>query len=712
MRKRLLSPSNGILQQVAVQAFIVFAVAILLYANTLSHDYVLDDRMVFTENEYALRGLEGIDNILIHDSYNGFVQQHQEIRAGGQYRPFSIITFAIEYEFFGVNPTISHGINVLIYAFTCLLLLFSLRKMFRKHKLTPFLQGIMPFLATLIFVVHPIHTEVVAHVHNRDELLAFFFLLVAIHLVLVETGKSLGFKLLLIPPLVLSFGLALISNEISIVFLVILPLILYTFTDVKRGEMLVLAVPFWLTLAGYMRAQNFFSTDPVQLNDLINNPFLNASFSEFCATLIFVGGKYLQVLLFPVDLSHDYSFNQIPLKSFADPMVWVILIFYVVGFVVAVLTLLRRRNVLSFTFLYFITSLVVTGFISNLVFPTGTLMSESLLYIPSLGLCIGSVYLIYYLVENIGRFRASEKSRKRVYGIAWIISTCLIVALSMRTHSRNQDWKDSFTLLKEDVHHAPQSARIRNLLANEYLVKSEAARSSSEKLDLINEGIMHLKKGLEIYPQNAEAWVLLGNTEIAVNDPIKAHACYMKAIKIDSTEERAYKNLAEIEIQRRNYTNGIFYTKKWIQYQSKSPAVTAFDKAEAFTQLGDLFAKIDSLDYAIIAYNTALKQNPENVMSYVGLGLASERKSGSMTTAIQNFRKALKYDPTNTVALQHLGLSLARKGDYENAIKSLKEAIRIEEDNPDLYRNLAQIYEEQGKEELANSYYRRAQALD
>ena len=47
----------------------------ILYGNILLHDYALNDVLVITENEYTLRGLEGIDDVFSEEFFNGFFDQ-------------------------------------------------------------------------------------------------------------------------------------------------------------------------------------------------------------------------------------------------------------------------------------------------------------------------------------------------------------------------------------------------------------------------------------------------------------------------------------------------------------------------------------------------------------------------------------------------------------------------------------------------------------
>ena len=72
-----------------------------------------------------------------------------------EYRPMVLTTFAIEYQFFGSNPQISHFVNVSIYALTCVLLFVILFGLLSSY------HFIFPLLITFLFIAHPIHTEVV-----------------------------------------------------------------------------------------------------------------------------------------------------------------------------------------------------------------------------------------------------------------------------------------------------------------------------------------------------------------------------------------------------------------------------------------------------------------------------------------------------------------------------------------------------------------------
>ena len=184
---------------------LLFVLAFGLYLNTLPYGYVLDDKIVITENQFTKNGLSGIPDILTTDAFVGFYGKEKNLVAGKRYRPLSIVTFAIEYQFFGKAPFVSHLINVLLYAFTCLLLYQLMKRMFPDRKGNPWFLT-TPFIISLIFVVHPLHTEAVANIKGRDELLALLASLGALHYTLKWLDKE-QLKYLILSAICLFVGL-------------------------------------------------------------------------------------------------------------------------------------------------------------------------------------------------------------------------------------------------------------------------------------------------------------------------------------------------------------------------------------------------------------------------------------------------------------------------------------------------------------------------
>ena len=108
-----------------MQAIILTILGFLFYANSFNNEYAFDDGIVILKNEYVQQGFSGIPKILTRDAYDSFYRQQNASQqfSGGRYRPLSIVTFAIEQQFFGSKAKdkpdndvafIRHVMNVLL----------------------------------------------------------------------------------------------------------------------------------------------------------------------------------------------------------------------------------------------------------------------------------------------------------------------------------------------------------------------------------------------------------------------------------------------------------------------------------------------------------------------------------------------------------------------------------------------------------------------
>ncbi|MFN6038144.1 MAG: hypothetical protein ACK452_06735, partial [Bacteroidota bacterium] len=130
---------------------ILFLLSALIYSNTFLNGYNLDDEFVTGENTLCQQGLTGLKKIFTSHYTEGSNSKYNY-----EYRPVVKATFAIEYSLFGSSPKISHLINILIYSITVIILFRLLNFLFKEN------NKIFTFLVSVLFAVHPLHTEVVA----------------------------------------------------------------------------------------------------------------------------------------------------------------------------------------------------------------------------------------------------------------------------------------------------------------------------------------------------------------------------------------------------------------------------------------------------------------------------------------------------------------------------------------------------------------------
>ena len=136
-------------------SLIIAVFAFVLYANTLHHEFVLDDNSVILENTMTQGGASSLKEIFSTAYRAGYPNAENNL-----YRPLSKAMFAVEWQLSPNNPGIHHFVNVLLYALACVVLFIVLS---RWTKINIYIL----FITALLFVAHPIHTEVVANIKSR-----------------------------------------------------------------------------------------------------------------------------------------------------------------------------------------------------------------------------------------------------------------------------------------------------------------------------------------------------------------------------------------------------------------------------------------------------------------------------------------------------------------------------------------------------------------
>jgi len=184
----------------------ILVVVFLVYGNSIMNDYNLDDPYVVSldkVNTQTMKGIKGIPEILF-SSYN----EGEGVTYG--YRPLGKVTMAIEYSLWGNNPHLSHAVNILLYALNIFLLLLFIRQV---ANLFNYKNELVIYLSLLLFAVHPIHTEVVCSIKNREEILCFIFVLFSL---LLFIRFVLQRNLLLFLPIALCTLLAFWSKQTAV----------------------------------------------------------------------------------------------------------------------------------------------------------------------------------------------------------------------------------------------------------------------------------------------------------------------------------------------------------------------------------------------------------------------------------------------------------------------------------------------------------------
>mgnify|MGYP006075667195 FL=1 len=623
----------------------------LLYSNTLTHGFVLDDKIVITENQFTKQGVSGIRDIFTHDSMTGFFGKDKKLVAGGRYRPLSMAIHAIEWELYGESPSVYHFINVVCYAFTGILLFFVLLQFFPNNQKSIF--G-LAFIATAIFVAHPLHTEVVANVKSRDELLSILLALVSFGLVL-KWLKSQKAGLLIVSALIFLFSL--LSKESSVVFVGIVPLAIYTLMPKKTiKEVVVATTPFFAMTLVYLAIRFMVIDSPNTeiAKELMNNPFLNASSSEQYATIFLTLIYYLKLSFFPHPLTHDYYPTQIPIVGWDDSLVLLSVFLNLALFGFGIVGLLKR-NIWGFVIFTYFGGLLLY---SNLFFPIGTFMNERFLYVPTIAI---SVFLAWSLMKI------------KATNISLGVVAVLLLLYSFKTIDRNFAWETDETLALTDIEVSSESAKCNMAAGLAKIDLSKEERLEAKKKILLLDGVKYLQRSLEIYPSYFPPMILSGNAYSMLKDYKTAYSFYENCLKMNPGDNNTLQNLEYVAQEAT--ADGQFEIAKdamilYLKFREGDAGINE--------KLGELYGKNlqrPDLGLPFLLRANELNPNDDGVVQKIGVAYAI---SGNNNEAINWFKKGVELDSMNARLYLNLGVAYQFQGELIKSQGYIDKAFELE----------------------------------
>jgi len=495
---------SGFWKDFWLPALLLFIVAMAPYFQSLDYDYVLDDKIVLTENNYVKKGISGISEILFTESFQGYFGEQKDLVTGARYRPLSIITFALEHQFFGLNKQVSHGVNIFLYGLTVLLLFRVLMMLFPVREDNHWWLGIA-FVATLLFAVHPVHTEVVANVKGRDEIMALLGSLATLYTGIryFNSGK-IGW---VVASGVLFF-LGLLAKESTLTFLAVVPLTGYYFSRASWSRLGIFTGALVLVFLGYLALRvsviGYLLSSGKEITDIMNNPFYGMSVGERLATIFYTLGLYIKLLFFPHPLTHDYYPYHIPIMNFADWQVWLSMLAYV-GLAFLGIRGLRKLDIPSYGIWIYLATLSI---VSNLPFSVGTFMNERFIFMPSVGFCIVLAWLLMKWLP--------EKVNIRAGGLPVVslgLLAVFVIGFLIKTVTRVPAWKNRLALNAAAIQVSKNSARANlftgTALYNEYKSEKDITRRQ-EMLQDIN---YYINRAVEINPKYGSAYKMKAGIE-------------------------------------------------------------------------------------------------------------------------------------------------------------------------------------------------------
>lgn len=603
-----------------VPGLIIAVLGFILYSNTLDHKYTLDDYSVILENRLTKQGASAIPEIFKTSYRYGY-----HFTTDNLYRPVVKAMYAAEWGKWPNNAGPGHFINVLLYAFTGFILYMSLFRISSGHTL-------FAFLASILFIAHPIHTEVVASIKSRDEILAFLFSIWALERFIHGVRSSSWMSVLLSGFL---YFIALMSKESAITFMAVFPLAAWIFTNTTPALWLRKMIPLTVATAVFLliRSAVLSGSEPETVSVADNLLMAAKDPLTRMFTAVAILARYLKLLIFPHPLVFDYSFNQIPLATFTDA-------YFLLGLAAHIALLIygiqrtRAKDLMGFAILFYFITISVS---SNIFMIIGSSMGERFLYTPSLGFCMAIALLITKWVPNETEPDSGSILDSLKKPVVLLPLVVLVSGYSLKTFTRNPVWKDNYTLYSSDVLLSPNSTRTHYYLGN-YLVKPEAweGKSDAYRDSVLYKGIAALRKSIEIYPLFSDSWIQMGVAYYKMNKPDSAMVCYQEAIKLNPGNATIHNNIGTVYFSKGMYKESLSAFLKATQLDPRY--------SEAHANAGSAYGMMQQYDNALSSLFESVKWDPNYAQAYFFIGITYQFK-GDKANADAYLQKAYKLDP-------------------------------------------------------------------
>ncbi len=637
------------------------AAAGLFYSNIYNNEFIFDDHDIIVNNK-AIRDITDLRTVLTTNYW------HEQANAG-LYRPMIFLLYAVDYAFWGTNPTGYHITNVVFHLLTCILL-FGIVSYFSKDLLV---QG----LAVLMFAIHPVHAEAVTGVVGRAEVVGtcFFCLSWVLFLIRYCTGRG-GIVSLSIVGSWVAYFLALASKENMFVLPVVLFLSMLFF-DRKFywKKTFFFLLPYAIVFIIYMtlRFSVIASIGPQGTERFFHD---TAPFAIFL-TMLRVFAFYWKLLLIPTDLLASYRHWQVS-KSLFD---WRVLLSIpiVAGWLFSAVLFFRQKKLWQFCLIFMLVALFS---VSNII-PIGDIMAERFLYLPSIGFSIIFALVLLALIRHARRYISFK------WGVVYLLIVTLFFGVDLMV--RNAQWRDGILFWKTTLKDIPDSYSAYTNLAFSYTDKK-----------MYSHAIAAVNRSLALNPNAYVSQKLRARLLYDTGKYDEAMKQASTMIKTDATQYAGYDYMALSLMRAGKAEQAISICERGISVVN--------NKQPLYYTLIRIFLNMGDARKAYATANQAIHNSSADPQAYIRAGECSD-KLADPNQAIQYYRKALALDRFNLEALDKLAMLCFKQEQYDRALHYWLRAVKKYPEKQYFWYYIGLAYEKQGAVSMAISSWNKVAQL-
>lgn len=619
---------------------------VLAFYPILSAGFIiLDDTVMIQENPY-IRSLS-LGNIKAI-----FTEIYFKL-----YHPVVTVSYAVEYYFCGLDPYIYHLDNILLHLANTLLVFFLFKKFTKSFA--------VPYIAALIFAVHPVHTEVVAWATARKDILYSLFYLLSV-LFYIKSYESKYHKTFITASLA-GFLLSCLCKPAAVTLPAVLVLADYCQNrlDFKKIKIyipfaVISAVFSWIAVAGhYSLDEKTISTSFVTVINVLNAHY----------NILF----YLEKFIFPVNLSclypQFYNLFEMPPYFILYAPALLYLIFY------AVILTLKINKKIFFGFLFFIAAVLP----SSGIMPTGVApAADRYVYLAYAGLS--------YVFAEFLMFLYKKFSRIKIFFI--FAAIFLLSVLFYMTYTRTILWTDAEKLMTDAINKFPKTAE------HAYISRA-AVYMADGRFDLAESD---LQKSLSINSNNGYTAFHLGHLAQIKKDYKKALKYYLSIPQSDANYIAVANNIAMIMSANGQDEQTVKFMEEIINLNNH----IIYDYF--YYNLATIYFKTENFEKAFQHLKSALDKNPHNEKYYLFM-MELYMKSGDFQKAEQTALTGIKNAENPFAISDSLGKEYFLRGEYELAQQMFLHSVNSNSNDDFAYFMLGNLAALKGGYNEALNYY-------
>ncbi|MGE0267526.1 MAG: tetratricopeptide repeat protein [Candidatus Omnitrophota bacterium] len=631
--------------------FIMMMCGFLVYSNSLKGEFIWDDNILIRNNT-DIRSWGNLNKVIF-----GNLGGEKLYYKHSSYRPVQTISYMIDFSIGKLDPFVYHLTSILCHLLVAGLLYIFIFKLFASNYLS--------FVTSLLFVLHPVHTEAVTYISGRADPLSVVFMLSSLIFYMRLRDKETIHDYVLMG-LMYIFGMFSRENALMV------PVFVFVYHIALRKKIAWRPVLVYTAIAGiyiFMRVNKIIGemelAEPVKTSILERIPGFFVAYTS-----------YLKLLIAPFNLHMEYLR---PMFSMSDPRAVIGGILFLAS-LSAVFYFYRKSSLITFGLLWFLAGLFP---VANVFVVVNAYMAEHWLYVPSMGL---------FLIAAHGIVTLSRKNRNMTLAMVVLVSLAGLF-YGVLTYQQNKTWLNQIDFYERTRKFAPNSGRLHADLGEAYFRVGRIEDSRDSTI-----------RAIQLRPNYYAAWSNLGTIYIRLGEIDKAIEAYKNSLMISPSYFNAHFNIANIYKDREMLDEAIAHYEKAIYYMP-SLAMAYNNLAICYNQKGNLekgkgnAALVKSYkEKAIENYKKGISFEPNNTKFYNNLASALSDLERHQE-AVDLYKQALQMGPNTydqAIISYNLALGYHRLKDKTNFVRAFAQANSIPINSAAIYERLAAIYSSTG----------------